>query len=114
MYSREVIAEIRRHGETAWPEECCGLVVEQGVVAGRNLRGGDAFEIDAATLVAAHGRIRGVYHSHCDAPAKLSAADLEAARFWPDVDHVVVRVDAGVAGRVRCHDSDGTVRWTND
>lgn len=113
-YSEAELDAIRAHAESEWPAECCGVVTHEGVVRGRNLRrSGVAFEIDAATLTRTRGEVRGVYHSHCDAPAVMSGADLEAARWWPAVDHVVVRVDGGVAGTVRCHGADGTVRWTS-
>lgn len=113
MYDAPILDHIRRHAQAAWPDECCGLVVEGGALAGQNLRRGAAFELDPATLVRAHGRIRGLYHSHCGAPAVMSAADRAAARWWPDVDHVVVRVDAGVASTIRCHAHDGTLQWTS-
>ncbi len=112
-YAAATLASIRAHAEAAWPEECCGLVTVDAVRPARNLEAGARFEVDPATLVRAHGRILGVYHSHCGVPAVMSQADLAAARFWPDVDHVVVRVDDGVASTVRCHEADGTVRWTS-
>ncbi len=113
MYEPRVLDQIRQHAQKAWPDECCGVVVDGGVRAGRNLRRGAAFELDAATLIRAHGRILGVYHSHCGAPASMSAADREHARWWPAVDHVVVRVDDGLAGTIRCHGHDGALRWTS-
>jgi proteasome lid subunit RPN8/RPN11 len=105
--------EIRRHGEAAYPAECCG------VLAGRVNGAGDAKEVvrlhpavnrrtddphryliapDDLRRVEAELRqagleVVGYYHSHPDHPAAPSAYDTEHA--WPWYSYVIVRVDRG-------------------
>lgn len=74
---------------------------------GRNLRSAAdahaAFELDPATLIAsrrAGETIAALYHSHCDAPPTLSAADRDAALIgdqpaWPGVELWVLAVHRG-------------------
>lgn len=53
---------------------------------------GQAFEIAPLDLVAAEDdalttgeELVGIVHSHCDSPARPSAADLGASRLWPEM-----------------------------
>ncbi|HEY8257298.1 MAG TPA: M67 family metallopeptidase [Gemmatimonadales bacterium] len=104
--------EIRRHGEGAYPAECCG------VLAGRIVDGAVKEVVRLAPAVnrrtddphrylivpddlrrleaelASEGlEIVGYYHSHPDHPAAPSAFDAEHA--WPWYSYVIVRVEQG-------------------
>ena len=103
--------EIRRHGEAAYPAECCGAMI--GRVEGEakdvvrlapavNRRTDDPHryliapddlrrlerEVGAAGL-----EIVGYYHSHPDHPAAPSRFDADHA--WPWYSYLIVRVDKG-------------------
>ena len=103
--------EIRRHGEGAYPAECCGALV--GRVEGEakevvrlapavNRRTDDPhryliapddlrrLELDVR---AAGQEIVGYYHSHPDHPARPSAFDTEHA--WPWYSYLIVRIEQG-------------------
>jgi proteasome lid subunit RPN8/RPN11 len=112
------LAAIRKHGETDYPAEACGLMA--GTVEGertivtrlvpvvntrtdsahnRYLIDPESFlraqrEVDAAGL-----DIVGVYHSHPDHPCEPSAFDREHA--WPRMSYVIVTVARGRAGDAR-------------
>ena len=103
--------EIRRHGEAAYPAECCGVLV--GRVDGgakevvrlapavnrrtddphRYLIAPDDLRRLEADVRAAGQEIVGYYHSHPDHPAQPSAFDTEHA--WPWYSYVIVRIDQG-------------------
>ena len=103
--------EIRRHGETAYPAECCGALA--GRVAGdvkdvvrlepavnqraddphRYLIAPDDLRRLEARLKSEGLEIVGYYHSHPDHPAAPSAFDADHA--WPWYSYVIVRVDRG-------------------
>jgi proteasome lid subunit RPN8/RPN11 len=102
--------DIAAHAAGAYPEECVGALLgdELGVrevvplqnVARDRRR---AFEVSARELLAVErraeatgGRVWGFYHSHPDAAAEPSAADLAFASEGRWV--VIVRVDDGRAG----------------
>jgi proteasome lid subunit RPN8/RPN11 len=112
----EDIARIRAHGETAYPEECCGVLI------GRDARGAEPASVDhlvaadnertesrhnryvispQALLAAQRGarerglEIVGYYHSHPDHPARPSEFDREHA--WPGTSYVIVSVEKGKA-----------------
>jgi proteasome lid subunit RPN8/RPN11 len=110
-----LLEEIRRHGEAAYPAECCGAMV------GRVLDGGDKEVVrltpavnrrtddphryliapdDLRRLEAglrAEGlEIVGYYHSHPDHPAVPSGYDTEHA--WPWYSYLIVRVAGGRGG----------------
>ena len=103
--------EIRRHGEAAYPAECCGALV--GRIEGEakdvlrlapavNRRTDDPHRyliapddlrrLEAEVRAAGH-EIVGYYHSHPDHPAAPSAFDAEHA--WPWYSYVIVRIDRG-------------------
>jgi len=102
-----VDAAIRRHGEEAYPHECCGALV------GRDGRADAAVALPNTTeegprrrfLVRASdyrlaeqragelgGELLGFYHSHPDHPARPSQFDLDHA--WPNFAYVIVAVAA--------------------
>ena len=103
--------DIRRHGEAAYPAECCGALV--GLVLGdekevvrlvpavnrriddphRYLIAPDDLRRLEAEVRAAGLEIVGYYHSHPDHPAAPSAFDADHA--WPWYSYVIVRVDRG-------------------
>ncbi len=108
----ELLGEIRRHGEAAYPAECCGALagrVEAGgakevvrlapavnrrtddphryLIAPDDLRRLEA-DLQREKLV-----IVGYYHSHPDHPAVPSVFDTEHA--WPWYSYLIVRVERG-------------------
>jgi proteasome lid subunit RPN8/RPN11 len=103
--------DIRRHGESAYPAECCGALV--GRVEGedkevvrlapavnrrtddphRYLIAPDDLRRLEAEVRAAGLEIVGYYHSHPDHPAAPSAFDADHA--WPWYSYVIVRIDRG-------------------
>ncbi len=112
---REVVLEIRRHGEAAYPEECCGFLLgkmaEDGNViyvarqaTNRNEdRREDRYvitpdEYRSAEKAAAEAGwdVVGIYHSHPDHPAQPSETDLETATF-PGYTYLIVSVQDGQA-----------------
>ena len=107
-----LLEEIRRHGASAYPAECCGALA--GRVNGEGTK--DVVRLAPAVnrrtddphryLIApddlrrlelelrAEGlEIVGYYHSHPDHPARPSAYDAEHA--WPWYSYLIVRVDGG-------------------
>ncbi len=118
--NEEKISEIKTHGERAYPNECCGLLI------GRFERGGgktvvEIFSIENAREEAArHNRslitpqdlmrgeryarerkldVVGNYHSHPDCPAVPSQFDLEHA--LPVWTYIIVSVSKGKAVNVQ-------------
>jgi proteasome lid subunit RPN8/RPN11 len=103
--------EIRRHGEAAYPAECCGAMVGRAEGAakevlrlspGVNRRTDDPhrylFAPDDQLQLEREVRwagqeIVGYYHSHPDHPARPSAFDAEHA--WPWYSYLIVRIDRG-------------------
>jgi proteasome lid subunit RPN8/RPN11 len=103
--------EIRRHGEAAYPGECCGAMV--GRVEGsakevlrlspavnrrtddphRYLIAPDDLRRLEREVREAGQDIVGYYHSHPDHPARPSAFDAEHA--WPWYSYLIVRIDRG-------------------
>lgn len=133
--TREAFAAIGRHASTAYPEECCGALLEKhGTIveafalpnttdagAARRFRVGPEdyrrAEDRAGTI---GGALAGFYHSHPDEPARPSAYDLEHA--WPNLLYVIISVEAGAPGDVtvwRLRDDrstfeQGELRWHNE
>ena len=109
---------IRRHGEAAYPEECCGFLlgrtggsstaVERVVPVDNERQDSrhNRFLIHPETVLAAHKEARGLgldvvgyYHSHPDHPAQPSEFDREHA--WPGLSYVIVAVRSGKAEEAR-------------
>lgn len=95
---RALLAVIRRSAETAYPAECCGLLIGRDEARGAlrvtriepsaNLAPDPChrFEIDPGLyvrlrreLTGSAERLIGLYHSHPDGSAKPSAADIAEA-----------------------------------
>jgi len=122
-----LLASITGAAETAYPQECCGLLVGRDAPRGKraggsegrlevtavrpspNVTDGDprkSFLVDARVhfeLMRELGdgpeRIIGHYHSHPDETARPSAHDRESV-FYPDHVWVIIAVDDGRAGEV--------------
>lgn len=114
--------------ETAYPNECCGLLVGRDngagtvvvtrVVESRNLAEGtgrDRFEVDPQVrfnvmkeldvepnATDLRHRIIGHYHSHPDHPAQPSETDLQMA-YEPDLVWMITSVVAGQATLTTAH-----------
>ena len=111
---------LRTHGESAYPHECCGIllghlsaaaiVVEQALPVD-NTRLDSAhnrYSIEPADLIRAQREARargldivGFYHSHPDHPAFPSDTDLAEAH-WYGCAYVITSVE-GKGGRPRAH-----------
>jgi proteasome lid subunit RPN8/RPN11 len=112
-------AEIRRHGERTYPQECCGALLgheaEQSATAqGRRVialfpldnRNSESprnrFSLEADDVrgaeAAAHREkleVLGWYHSHPDHPAQPSEFDRQHA--WPWYSYIIVSIEQGAA-----------------
>jgi proteasome lid subunit RPN8/RPN11 len=110
------LARIHAHGEAAYPEECCGVLIGRAgaggagatverVVAADNERADsrhNRYVISPQSLLRAQRDARasgldivGYYHSHPDHPARPSEFDREHA--WPGTSYVIVSVEKGRA-----------------
>jgi proteasome lid subunit RPN8/RPN11 len=109
-----VLDTIKRHGAAAFPDECCGALIERdGTIvvalalenttqegAARRFRiGPDGYRKADVFARAAGGTLVGFYHSHPDEPARPSQYDLDHA--WPNLAYLILAVDAGVPGDVK-------------
>jgi len=108
-----LLDEIRRHGESAYPAECCGALAGRGAGEGkevvrlapavnrrtddphRYLIGPDDLRRLDAELRAEGLEIVGYYHSHPDHPAVPSGYD--TAHAWPWYSYLIVRIEQGRA-----------------
>ncbi|MBV8206705.1 MAG: M67 family metallopeptidase, partial [Acidobacteria bacterium] len=110
MTQREFEA-IRRHGEEAYPHECCGILlgslendrreIRMVVRAGNASadRPQDRYSIAPKELILAQRQAReqaldiiGFYHSHPDCAAQWSQTDLEEAH-WIGCSYVITSVE---------------------
>jgi len=111
-----VLEQVLRHGEQAYPHECCGLLLgamrgdsARVVSAIRRMRNANTesprirFDFDPREHLAAQREAReqgleivGFYHSHPDHPARPSPTDLERAA-WPGYSYLIVSIVAGSA-----------------
>jgi proteasome lid subunit RPN8/RPN11 len=113
---RRTIEEIHSHATSAYPEECCGLLIagsgSKDVVDSIKMRNAfpgpkhDRYHIDPLELFKADREaakrgltITGIYHSHPDHPATLSDFDLNHSFPW--YSYIVVSVPKGEAGETR-------------
>ncbi len=111
---REHIAAIRSHGESTYPNECCGLLIGRTEADGRKVVVETYPLVNAIPEGKQHDRtlitpldlmkgekyarskgldVIGNYHSHPDWPAEGSQFDLEHA--WPVWSYIIVSVPAG-------------------
>ena len=109
---------IRRHGEEAYPEESCGILL--GVVSGnihdareaircRNIHpsAGTNYEMDLREVIRLQREARergleiiGFYHSHPDHPASPSPTDIAQAH-WLGCSYVIISVESGRADTMK-------------
>lgn len=108
---------IRRHGEAAFPHECCGLLLgtynpNQKVVHEiqpleneREDSRHNRFLITPETILRSDRTARargldvvGFYHSHPNAPAVPSEFDREHA--WPTYSYIIVSISDGTAAEL--------------
>lgn len=114
VISSAVIVTMERHGERAYPHECCGALLAvggaivdalpldnttQGPAARRFLVGPADYRRAEAWAASRHGTLAGFYHSHPDHPPRPSEHDLEHA--WPTFLYVIVSVIRGRAAGMR-------------
>lgn len=122
------LAEIRAHGESAYPEECCGLLIGKlsqnhktvvEVKASKNVWNAQAsvlfsaqsatklshYTIAPETMLAVQKETRdrnlqiiGIYHSHPNHPAIPSECDRLYA--WQQYSYIIVSVQQGKASDV--------------
>lgn len=109
---RDLLERIRAHGAEAYPEECCGALLGDGVGARKIVRlarrlansregarehryliGPEAYSEAEAAARAEGLEVVGIYHSHPDHPARPSEYDREHA--WPWFSYVIVSVERG-------------------
>ena len=120
-----LLSQIFEAAETAYPEECCGLLVGLDIDAGLcvtraeaspNVADGDRrkrFLVDAKVqfdLMRGLGqgpeRIIGNYHSHPDQAPEPSEQDRQSV-YYPEHIWLIVGVENGRAGRAAAFRPDG-------
>ena len=109
----QALDAIRRHGAAAFPEECCGALIERaGTIfvalalknttdegAARRFRiGPDEYRKAETFARAADAQLAGFYHSHPNQPARPSQYDLEHA--WPNLTYLILAVNGGAPAEV--------------
>jgi proteasome lid subunit RPN8/RPN11 len=117
---------LRRHGEEAYPHECCGVLLgrfadDGGRVVTSTARCGNTrtdsahnrYNIDPRELVRIQreGRERGedivgFYHSHPDHPARWSSTDLAEAH-WLGCSYVITSIEQGKAATTNSFELTG-------
>lgn len=116
---------LRRHGEEAYPYECCGAllgrfnngdrIVEQVVRCTNTCadRPEDRYNIDPKELLSLQRQaakqqldIIGFYHSHPDHPARWSVTDLAEAH-WLGCSYVITSVEKGRAAQTNSFALEG-------
>jgi len=110
------LAQIRAHGETDYPHECCGLLIgefaagigkvvrqiypisnarEEAAKRNRFLITPQEFLDGERYALSRQLEVLGFYHSHPDHPAVPSGYDLEHA--WPLYSYIIVAVAQAVS-----------------
>ena len=119
--NQHLVNRMLKEAKTAYPHECCGLLVGDSNDSGKvvrevypvenknKVRAADRYEIDpkefdrieqAATKKG--WNITGIYHSHPDHPAEPSAFDKECANVWTEYSYIIISVKNGVDDDLRC------------
>jgi proteasome lid subunit RPN8/RPN11 len=111
-----LLAALETQARARYPEEACGILLGSDRGAERFVLGAHgarnvaaeprcAFELDPGAIVRVHSGARvpgrgllGFWHSHPDAPARLSRADRSTA--WEGCSYLVLAL--GARGIVRC------------
>ena len=115
IIQRTLLEQLRQHGEQAYPQEACGILL--GVIAEDGIRVQSIMRCDNACSDLKHNRyqigpadlfraqreartqgqdIVGFYHSHPDQPARWSLTDLAEA-YWTGYAYVITSVEKGKA-----------------
>jgi len=111
---QHLINRMLKEAKTAYPYECCGLLVGNSNDTGKvvheiypvenknKVRAEDRYEIDPKEFdkidrEAAKKKynIIGIYHSHPDHPADPSAFDKECANVWTEYSYIIISVKDG-------------------
>ncbi|MHC4269721.1 MAG: Mov34/MPN/PAD-1 family protein [Planctomycetota bacterium] len=119
--NQHLINRMLKEAKTAYPHECCGLIVgninDSGKVVHNvcpvenknKVRAADRYEIDSKEFDRIDREasekswsIIGIYHSHPDHPAEPSAFDKECACAWTEYSYVIISVKDGVDDDLRC------------
>jgi proteasome lid subunit RPN8/RPN11 len=108
--------QLRQHGESTYPHECCGVLVGEFDEAGGkvvrsvaqcgntrtdspanryHISPSELVRIQRDAMLAGHD-IVGFYHSHPDHPARWSTTDLAEAH-WTGCSYVITSVEKGHA-----------------
>ena len=110
-----------KEAKTAYPHECCGLLVGNSNDSGRvvrevypvenknKVRAADRYEIDPKEFdridreaTKKGWNIIGIYHSHPDHPSEPSAFDKDCACVWAEYSYIIISVKDGVDDELRC------------
>lgn len=96
--------DIIMYAQKTYPNECCGFVLEDGLVHpahnvieslyDKALNSKNAFLIDDASWQSANQRdskIMAIYHSHINGDANASASDRVFFK-WPDIFYLVIGI----------------------
>ena len=115
IIQRALLEQLRQHGEQAYPQEACGVLL--GVIAEDGIRVQSVMRCDNARSDSKHKRyqigpsdlfrarreartqgqdIVGFYHSHPHQPARWSLTDLAEA-YWTGCAYVITSVEKGKA-----------------
>ncbi len=113
--NQHLINRMLKEAKTAYPYECCGLLVGNNNDTGKavheiypvenknKVRAEDRYEIDPKEFdeidreaTKKGWNIIGIYHSHPDHPAAPSAFDKECANVWTEYSYIIISVKNGV------------------
>ncbi|MCP4267916.1 MAG: M67 family metallopeptidase [Candidatus Brocadiaceae bacterium] len=119
--NQHLINKMLVEARTAYPHECCGLIVGNIKDSGKvvhdvcpvenknKVRAADRYEIDSKEFdridreASKKGwNIIGIYHSHPDHPAAPSDFDKECACVWTEYSYIIISVKNGVDDDLRC------------
>ncbi|MDP6923659.1 MAG: Mov34/MPN/PAD-1 family protein [Candidatus Scalindua sp.] len=119
--NRHLENRMLKEAKTAYPHECCGLLVGNSNDSGRvvrevypvenknKVRAADRYEIDTKEFdridreaTKKGWNIIGIYHSHPDHPAEPSAFDKDCACVWTEYSYIIISVKDGVDDDLRC------------
>jgi proteasome lid subunit RPN8/RPN11 len=126
VFDPHAYSALRCHGEGAYPEESCGVLVGRlrdggaavaSAIRCENIRRDsprNRYAIDPKELVRIQREARvqgleivGFYHSHPDHPAEWSSTDLAEA-YWVGCSYVITRVANGRAEETRSFRLEGS------